>query len=600
MPPLQDWIHKLEEGEGARYIKFGVVILGLFALIAAYDLVEFKNFATPEAMDSAQLARNIAQGEGFTTDNIRPLSIYLLQKQRGENEAILKEAHPDLANPPLYPLVLAGLMKVLPFEHEIPRGILFWRHQPELIIALFNQLLFYGAIFIVFRLALRLFDSSVAWMSALILAGTNLFWRFTISGLSTILLTDIFLALVWVLVVVEQQQREPKRGESWFLMMAGLAGLLVGLGGLTRYAFGWLIIPVVVYVLIYFGERRVRMAMMILAMFALVMGPWVMRNYNLSGNLFGTAGYAHVQETPSFMGNRLERFMSSQFEEELSRVEPRHVTRKLLVNLSLIVQNDLPRIGGNWISAFFLASLLIPFRNLGLSRLRVFVLLCLGVLMVAQALGRSYLTTENPDINTENLLVLLAPLIFVFGVGMYFILLDQIQLPIPQLRTVITAGISFLACSPLFFALLPPTSNPIAYPPYWPPGIQDISRWLRKDELMMSDMPWAVGWYGDRQCVWVTLDAPVDARLMNQSDFFAIYDYQKPIKGLYLTRLTTDAKFYSQMLKDKDHAWGRFMLESLLRTNVPSGFPLKEAPPGLLQEGQLFLSDYPRWKRPLH
>lgn len=114
---------------------------------------------------------------------------------------------------------------------------------------------------------------------------------------------------------------------------------------------------------------------------------------------------------------------------------------------------------------------------------------------------------------------------------------------------------------------------------------------------MMSDMPWAVSWYGDRQCVWATLDAPFDPKLMQDSDFFAIYDYQKPIKGLYLTTLTTDAKFFSQMLKDKDFAWSRFMIESLLRTNVPPGFPLREAPPYLLANGQLFLSDYPRWKR---
>jgi hypothetical protein len=121
---------------------------------------------------------------------------------------------------------------------------------------------------------------------------------------------------------------------------------------------------------------------------------------------------------------------------------------------------------------------------------------------------------------------------------------------------------------------------------------------MNEDELMMSDMPWAVAWYGDRQCVWVTLDAPFDPKRTTQSDFFSIYDFQRPIYGLYLTTLTTDARFYSQMLKDKDYAWGRFMLESLLRTNVPTGFPLRYAPPGLLQQGQLFLSDRERWKRP--
>jgi hypothetical protein len=60
--------------------------------------------------------------------------------------------------------------------------------------------------------------------------------------------------------------------------------------------------------------------------------------------------------------------------------------------------------------------------------------------------------------------------------------------------------------------------------------------------------------------------------------------------------LTTDAKLFSQMLKGQDYAWGRFMLECLLKTNVPTGFPLRHAPPGLLRNGQIFLSDRPRWK----
>ena len=85
--------------------------------------------ATQEAMDAAQVARNIAQGKGYTTLFIRPFSIYLREKaQSGDAGARrppaqvadlgrLRGMHPDLANPPVYPVVLAGLMKVLPFDY---------------------------------------------------------------------------------------------------------------------------------------------------------------------------------------------------------------------------------------------------------------------------------------------------------------------------------------------------------------------------------------------------------------------------------------------------------------------------------------------------
>ena len=36
---------------------------------------------TPEGMDAAQLARNIAEGRGYTTLFVRPFSLFLVQRQ---------------------------------------------------------------------------------------------------------------------------------------------------------------------------------------------------------------------------------------------------------------------------------------------------------------------------------------------------------------------------------------------------------------------------------------------------------------------------------------------------------------------------------------
>ena len=76
--------------------------------------------------------------------------------------------HPDLANPPVYPLMLAGLMKVLPFRYSIPgvtpgnTSMSFDRSQPDFLIAAFNQVVFLGLIVAVFFVARRLFDEPVA------------------------------------------------------------------------------------------------------------------------------------------------------------------------------------------------------------------------------------------------------------------------------------------------------------------------------------------------------------------------------------------------------------------------------------------------------
>ena len=119
--------------------------------------------------------------------------------------------------------------------------------------------------------------------------------------------------------------------------------------------------------------------------------------------------------------------------------------------------------------------------------------------------------------------------------------------------------------------------------------------------MWMSDIPWAMAWYGQRQSVWTTLNVK-DQK--GHDDFFTVNDLQKPVHGLYLTTLTMDARFYSQMLRGQDWAWGKFVMDSLVTTNgLPVGFPLKHAPAGpYLGNGQLFLTDWPRWakSRPDH
>jgi hypothetical protein len=582
---LQEWIHKLEEGEGTRFIRIGTLVLVLLAVTVIYNLREYRNFSTQEAMDLAQLGRNIAEGRGYTTRFIRPLSIHLIQERRADRQPLLKEEHPDLANPPAYPLLLAGLMKVLPFDYKIRNPNEFLKYQPETLIAWFNQALFFLAAFFVFCLGRKLFDTSVGWVTALVFLATNLFWRFSVSGLQTMLLLVIFLGVIWCLVFLEKGTSKPlpqetvpeqpdapepallekARSSRWMIALAAATGALVGLGALTLYSFGWLILPAAAFLFLYFPERRWLLIGAAVLAFALVMGPWLARNYAISGTLFGTTGFSLYQETEPCKGNRLER----SFSPDLSKVTFRQLFHKLVENVREIVANPLPKIGGNWVSAFFLAGLLLQFRSSTLSRLRVFILLSLAVLIVVQALSRTHLSADSPDVNSENILVIVSPMVFLFGVGMFFVLLDQLTLPFAQARYLVMAGFVLIASMPLVLTLMPPRTPPIVYPPYYPPLIQEPCQWLSENELMMTDMPWATAWYGHRQSVWITLRSPFS----KTNDFFYLNDFLKPLKALYLTPISMDAHFQSEMLKG-DESWGNFIVSSMSTLKVPTGFPL--------------------------
>jgi 4-amino-4-deoxy-L-arabinose transferase-like glycosyltransferase len=600
---LQKLIHMTEVGTGSRYLRFFLLGLAVVGLALVYNLRAFRNFATQEAMDSAQLARNIAEGKGYTTRFIRPFSLYLVQSHNQARAAaatastntdyalIKSHPHPDLANPPVYPVVLAGLMKVRTFHYPVElmkpfwsENSRFWRYQPDFQIAVFNEVLLLVVAGLTFFLARKLFDTNAAWLSALLIIGCELLWRFSVAGLSTMLLLVIFLGLTWCLLRIEEMARAPEPRPGRLLGLAVAAGLLTGVGALTRYAFGWTIIPVALFVFFFSGQRRVLHLLSAGGAFAVVLIPWVIRNFVVSGTPFGTAGFAIVEGTGLYPGFVLERSIHPDLSHALWF---KLYLWKLMGNVQDMVQNTLPRLGGSWVSLLFLAGLLLGFRGLAARRMRYFLLLCLGTFVIVQALGRTQLSDESPDVNSENLLVLLVPLIFCYGVSFFFTFLEQMKLPMVQLRYAIIAAFAALCCLPMIFVFLLPKGAPVVYPPYYPPDIQSTSGWMKDDELMMSDIPWAVAWYGQHQCVWLSLNA--------QDEFFAINDYLKPVMAIYLTPKTMDGKFVSDLVRSGEHGWGSFITLGVLQNQIPQNFPLRNAPAGFLPD-RLFLTDRDRWK----
>ena len=606
MPPrelIQKLIHMSEVGAGSRYLRFLVLGLAVVGLAFVYNLRAYRNLATQEAMDSAQLARNIADGKGYTTLFIRPFSLYLVQSHNQAKHAaapattnldfaqIKFNPHPDLANPPVYPVVLAGLMTVRSFRYPVELmkpfwsdNSHFWRYQPDFQIAVFNEVLLLVVVVLTFFLARKLFDVNVAWLAALLTIGCELLWQFSVSGLSTLLLMVIFLGLTWCVLRIEEMVREPQPRPNWLLGLALASGVLTGVGALTRYAFGWTIIPVALFLFFFSGQRRVLHTLAALGAFVVVLIPWVIRNYAVSGTPFGTAGFAIVEGTGLFPRFQLERSVHPDLTHALWL--KLYVT-KLLGNAHDILVNELPRLGGSWASILFLAGLLLGFRGMAVRRMRYFLLMCLGTFIVVQALGQTQLSNESPAVNSEDLLVLLVPLVFCYGVSFFFTFLEQMKLPVLQLRYAVIAVFAALSCLPMIFTLVSPKASPVVYPPYYPPDIQNTAGWMKENELMMSDVPWAVAWYGRHQCVWLTLNV--------QDDFFAINDYLKPVQALYLTPGTMDGKFVSELLRSGEHSWGSFIALGVLQNQIPQGFPLRNAPTGFLPD-RLFLTDRERWK----
>jgi hypothetical protein len=579
--PLQEWIHALEEGRGTKVVRIFLAVLAFVAIAIAYDYFCFKNFNLPEAMDSAQLARNLSEGKGYTTDFIRPFSIHLLQEQRADHDALLKTAHPDLANAPVYPVLLAAWFKVMPVNFSIGTTGTFSTYQPERWIAALNQLLLFCAALLLFFLARRLFNSAVAWVSVLALAGSELIWHFSVSGLSTMLLLVLVLGAIFCLVRTDECQREETVSTKKLIGAGILAGVLIGLAGLTRYSFLWLIFPALLFIRLCEPGSRFKAGFIIVISFLIVVTPWLVRNKTASGAFFGISSYAVFEGTHAFPDGTLQRSLNP----DLDKVTIKNFGNKLFVNIRSVWEK-IPALGGSWIAAFFLAGLLTPFRNPSASRLRIFLISSLILFLIVQALGQTGASESSREVNADNLLIIFAPLVFVIGSAFFYVAIQQIEFAHPAKVQILSAIFVVIVSIPLLLALLPPRSYPSAYPPYHPPLIQKVSSLMKEDELMMSDVPGAVAWYGDRQCVVLTLD--------RDKEFFAINDDLKPVHALYLSPQTTDSRFLSEITQS--NSWEQLVFRVALRGDQALvGFPLKSVRRELLPQ-HLLLTDWERWK----
>src|SRR5881396_1489279 len=116
---LQEWIHRLELGAGVRYLRWLLALVAFAALAVAYDSLCFRNFANAEAMDAAQLGRNIAEGRGYTTLFVRPFSMALTREHRADKSPLLKQPHRDISNAPVYPVILSALFRLTPAPADL-------------------------------------------------------------------------------------------------------------------------------------------------------------------------------------------------------------------------------------------------------------------------------------------------------------------------------------------------------------------------------------------------------------------------------------------------------------------------------------------------
>jgi Dolichyl-phosphate-mannose-protein mannosyltransferase len=275
---VQAAVHALESGSGrtAVWVRRALVAALIAGLSLFYLLYEFRGLSTSEGMDQAQIGRALLYGHGWQTNFARPLAAGLLQR-RGRNAA--QKIWTDTYNAPLPPLIDA--IALFPARSHLKLPLQDAIYLGDRMIALISILLFLASLFVLFLIASRLFDQTLALVGCALILISDIFWQYALSGLPQMMLLLLFNLIVYLLVRALGAQMAGSSPRLWL----GLAGLGFGLLALSHALTIWIFLPALIFCVIYFRPRLWTLTLL-LAPFLLLYLPWLIRNFLVSATHF--------------------------------------------------------------------------------------------------------------------------------------------------------------------------------------------------------------------------------------------------------------------------------------------------------------------------
>ncbi|NBU68146.1 MAG: hypothetical protein EBS49_00705 [Verrucomicrobia bacterium] len=583
MRSLQDWVYDVEAGPLRAWLVRFAVFLAVAGLAAWIGLREFNGLRTFEAMDAAQQARQIAQGKGFTTLLIRPLALWQVRSNLGE-QAPAVTSFPETLNPPLYPLVLAAFFKVgmvtktVPFDlsGEALKG--FRVFPPDQMVLLVQLGMLIAATFAVYAWAQRQFDVGTGVLAVAFFLGSSPLWTHAVSGGAT--LASVFLYAISGLFVCLGVSRNGEDGEEegassilgWFWL--ALAGFLLGISTLVQMVHFWPVLGAAVLAAFFFRSQKWPMLVGLFLALGLFAG-WILRLWLVTRNPIGLNWGFLLADSGRFPGEMVWRTYS--FESEKAYMWQRAIGSVLRGFTDLLSRG--PAVFGNAIAGTLaVVACLHGFRRPSAAMGRnLWAGVGLALLVATSFVQRANETEGHP------ILMALLPAVCVYGAAYFWVLIERWRLPLELLGRLFATAIALVAAWPVVARMVLPEPGPFAYPPTYPPIFLFMRSWFEPGELQASDLPAAEAWYAAQPTLWLPT---------TRSDFLKIHDRVKPVFSILLTPESSDARMYSQILAENSewHDWG-----DLIRRQKPPDLPQAFATSLPPNNEYLLLSTVKRW-----
>ena len=508
-------------------IRRSLFFLVLIALTLGNLFTLFRGINSPQAMDQAQIAREISRGNGFTTKMIRPAAYSQAEKAKKSTVPFTK--FEDTYHSPLSPLITAAVLKVVgaadgPKWEMSEKQLIF---PLDRVIAAISVAFFLMAIGVNYLLIARVFDTKIASVCAILMLFCESFWTYALSGLPQMLMLLLFSCAIYFVYRAIEASSEGRVA----MAPALIAGVFFTLLALTHWMTVWIALGYIIFAAIAFRPRGILAAAILLML--LVPACYVMlRNAGISGTLFGTA-YLTLYNGLAGSEDEVMRTVNLQDNLNINGLFSKIIRVALLQTADII-----PFLAGIIIAPLFFISLLHPFKRKPIATFRWAILL----MWCTTALGLSFFGVTPKGLDPNQLHLVFAPIMTAYGLAFLSILWGRLEFvsSTPQLRNTHYILIVIICSLPLLLSLPQEIRNGIQnrdkgglphWPPYYAPALNlRLKKIVPENQVTFSDQPWAVAWYADRLSVWLPPDRAGFEKLDN-----AATDLDTAAAGILIT-----------------------------------------------------------------
>ncbi|MCD7799540.1 MAG: hypothetical protein LUG84_09115 [Akkermansiaceae bacterium] len=481
-------------------IRILIAILALF--LTAFQLIfTFRGLDQPAAMDQAQIARELARGNGLTTKMLRPVDV--VESSQANEEYNPLHAR-DTTYAPLAILADAVALKVTGMDD--PKNINMTEasgniYAPDRVIAAVSSLFFLLALVLMFFFLRDLFDELIASICVIFVTLSNLFLQFAVSGLPQMLMLCLFIGSCHALLMAVRASVAQRGAEQLQWLCA--SSVLMALVCLSGWLGVWPLIGLAIFIGIYFRPRGVYSLIPIAAV-VLLSGWFLIRNKIWTGSLFGNAAYS-IYNT---FGVGEENIMRASEQSAVPFQASDFILKLLGFSLSQM-DNLYANLGSIVVTPFFFLALLHSFKKPEVQAIKWATF----SMWTAATIGMTLYGTHQA-FSAGQLNVLFAPLMSAFGLSLVLIMLARLRMGEGEkfarnfvifCLILISSG-SFLFRLPgeLRIGLWTSEKGIPQWPPYYPPALSGkLNSMTDSKKIIMSDMPWAVAWYADRHALWL-------------------------------------------------------------------------------------------------